>query len=109
MSAKKRLSTACVAALLSAAAGAQPRVEPAPELSSLREARGEYQLDDGRTLRVFVSEQKPHVRIDDEPGAWWRAENENLLVSPDGLRRLHLLRDLNGSVSRIELRTVAAR
>lgn len=109
MSLKKSLSLALVAAALSSTAFAQEPVEAQPELSSLRQARGEYQLDDGRTLRVFVSDQRPHVRIDDQPGELWRAENENLLVSPDGQRRLHLIRDVNGSVNRIELRIAAAR
>lgn len=109
MSLSKKLSLALAVLALSSVAVAQEPTDAQPERATLRQARGEYQLNDGRTLRVAISEQRPHVRIDDQPGELWRTESEDQLVSPDGTRRLHLIRDVNGSVNRVELHTPAAR
>lgn len=77
----------------------------AAERALLRSAQGEYLLDDGRTLKVHVGVRRLGVSVDDNPLESWRAENTELLVSPDGLRRLRLYRNVDGSVDRIALET----
>jgi len=73
------------------------------ERSLLREAQGRYQLDDGRTLTVKMSDDSLRVSFDAQRTESWHAANTDLLVSPDGLRRLRLIRNTDGSVDRIEL------
>ena len=45
------------------------------------------------------------VSLDESPLETWRAENAELLVSPDGLRRLRLYRKGDGSVDRVAFET----
>lgn len=95
---------------LTAPASAQePTVPAAAERAMLRAAQGEYLLDDGRTLRVHVGVRRLGVSVDERPLETWRAENAELLVSPDGLRRVRLYRSGDGSVERIALETDRAR
>lgn len=89
---------------LTAPASAQePTVPAAAGRALLREANGEYLLDDGRTLKVHVGARRLGVSLDESPLEAWRAENNELLVSPDGLRRLRLYRNVDGSVDRVAL------
>ncbi|PTT83959.1 hypothetical protein DBR42_15505 [Pelomonas sp. HMWF004] len=91
---------------LTAPASAQePTVPATVERSLLREARGEYVLDDGRTLRVHVGARQLGVSVNENPLEPWRAESAELLVSPDGMRRLRLYRNVDGTVDRVVLET----
>jgi len=101
------LSAAVLATLtLTAPASAQePTVPAAAERAMLRGAQGEYLLDDGRTLKVHVGARRLGVSVDESPVEAWRAENTELLVSPDGLRRVRLYRNGDGSVDRVAFET----
>jgi hypothetical protein len=101
------LSAALLALMtLTAPASAQePTVPAATDRLLLRLAQGEYLLDDGRTLRVHVGVRRVGVALDETPLENWRAENSELLVSPDGLRRVRLQRNSDGSVDRVQLET----
>ncbi|MBI3349326.1 MAG: hypothetical protein HY020_19210 [Burkholderiales bacterium] len=98
------LSAALLALMtLTAPASAQDPTVPAVDRSALREAHGDYVLDDGRTLKVQVGARRLSVGLDEHPLELWRAENADLLVSPDGMRRLRLYRNVDGSVDRVAL------
>ena len=101
------LSAALIALTsFTAPASAQEPTVPAPaERYLLREAQGEYLLDDGRMLKVQVGMRRLGVAVDATPLEAWRAESTELLVSPDGLRRVRLYRNVDGSVDRIALET----
>jgi len=90
--------------LLTPASAQEPTV-PHMGRALLREANGQYLLDDGRTVRVAVGLTRLTVSVDEAPTEQWRAESPELLVSPDGMRRLRLIRGADGSVERIELET----
>lgn len=90
--------------LLTPASAQEPTV-PDGGRALLREASGQYLLDDGRSVRVAVGHQRMAVSVDEAPTEQWRAENSDLLVSPDGMRRLRLIRNADGSVDRIALET----
>ncbi|MFN3861776.1 MAG: hypothetical protein ACK4R2_09935 [Roseateles sp.] len=99
------LSAALLAlmSLTAPASAQQPTVPAATDRLLLRQAQGEYLLDDGRTLRVHVGARRVGVALDDTPLENWRAENAELLVSPDGLRRVRLVRNVDGSVDKLQL------
>lgn len=101
------LTAAVLATLtLTAPASAQePTVPAVAERALLRGAQGEYLLDDGRTLKVHVGVRRLGVSVDESPLETWRAQSAELLVSPDGMRRLRLYRNVDGSVDRIALET----
>ena len=101
------LSAALLATLtLTAPASAQePTIPSVADRALLREAQGEYLLDDGRTLKVHVGIKRLGVGLDESPLESWSAANSDLLVSPDGLRRLRLYRNVDGSVDRVALET----
>lgn len=104
--------TAAVLATLTLTAPAiaqEPTVPAAADRALLRSAQGEYLLDDGRTLRVHVGARRLGVSLDESPLETWRAENAELLVSPDGMRRVRLFRNGDGSVDRIAFETDRAR
>jgi hypothetical protein len=91
---------------LTAPASAQePTVPSSANRSLLRAAQGEYLLDDGRTLKVQVGLRRLGVGVDESPLETWRAENSELLISPDGMRRLRLYRNVDGSVDRVAFET----
>ena len=83
----------------------EPTVPDATQRALLREAQGDYVLDDGRTLKVQVGLRRLGVAIDSMRLEAWRVENNELLVSPDGMRRVRLYRNADGSVDRIALET----
>ena len=101
------LSAALLAIMtLTAPASAQePTVPSVVGRAMLRDARGEYLLDDGRTLKVHVGVRSLGVSLDESPLETWRAANAELLVSPDGMRRVRLFRNFDGSVDRIAVET----
>ncbi len=77
----------------------------AVDQAMLREAQGEYQLADGRTLSVQVGVRRISVGVDAPPLQGWRAESSDLIVSPDGMRRVRLFRNADGTVDRIAFET----
>lgn len=100
------LSAALLATLaLTAPATAQEPTVPAVGRSLLRDAQGEYVLQDGRTLRVVVGAHQLGVGLDEAPLESWQAKSPELLVSADGMRRLRLYRNIHGSVDRVALET----
>ena len=72
-----------------------------------REVSGAYDMQDGSTVRIDVVGQR--VLVQSSAPEYWTAPNANLLVSPDGLRRIRLLRDFDGRVDRIEMQITRAR
>jgi hypothetical protein len=91
-------------ALLTPASAQEPTV-PDMGRALLREANGQYVLDDGRMVRVAVGHTRLAVSVDEAPTELWHAETTELLISPDGMRRLRLIRSADGSVDRIALET----
>lgn len=94
---------------LTAPASAQEPTVPDAQRALLREANGDYQLDDGRWVQVSVGFARLAVRVDEGLAEAWQAEGTELLVSPDRRRRLRLIRNADGSVDRIALETDRAR
>jgi hypothetical protein len=90
--------------LLTPASALEPTV-PDQGRALLREANGQYVLDDGRTVKVSVGSSRLAVSVDDAATEQWRAENTELLVSPNGMRRLRLIRNADGSIDRVALET----
>jgi hypothetical protein len=78
---------------------------PAAQRWLLRAAQGEYLLEDGRMLKVLIGARGVGVGLDEAPLETWRAETKELLVSPDGLRRVRLLRNADGTVNVVQLET----
>ncbi|MCY4745393.1 hypothetical protein NYO99_10465 [Pelomonas sp. UHG3] len=102
------LSAALLATLTltTAPASAQePTVPAVSERLMLRQAQGEYLLEDGRTLKVHVGMRRVGVALDESPLEDWKAAGHELLVSPDGLRRVRFMRNADGSVSSIAFET----
>jgi hypothetical protein len=101
------LSAALIALTsFTAPAGAEQTAAPSfTERALLREAQGDYQLEDGRWLKVHVGLRRLGVAVDTMPLEDWRAESSELLVSPDGMRRVRLYRNADGSVDRVALET----
>ena len=66
-----------------------------------REVSGDYAMQDGTSIRIDVDGQR--VLVESGVAERWTALNSNLLVSPDGLRKIRLLRDFDGKVGSIEL------
>jgi hypothetical protein len=72
-----------------------------------REVSGAYDMEDGSTVRIDVVGRR--VLVESSASEYWTAPASNLLVSPDGLRRIRLLRDIDGRVDRIEMHITSAR
>jgi len=72
-----------------------------------REVSGAYDMQDGSTIRIDVVQRR--VLVVSSAEEYWTPLSSNLLVSPDGLRRIRLLRDFTGTVDRIEMQTTSAR
>lgn len=72
-----------------------------------REVTGVFDMQDGSTVRIDVLGRR--VLVENSAPEHWKAENSNLLVSPDGLRKIRLLRDFDGRVDRIEMEITGAR
>jgi hypothetical protein len=102
------LSAALLATLtLAAPASAQePTIPSAATRVLMRAADGEYTLEDGRTLKVHVAANHLDVGLGASPLETWKADGNGLLVSPDGMRRVRLYRNVDGSVDRIAYEAV---
>lgn len=104
-SANSRLSLKSLVVLMSTLAvcvfGSAAAHASGPRLLS-HEVSGTYDMQDGSTLRIDVEGQQ-RVLVQASSAEYWSAQTANLLVSPDGLRRITLLRDVDGRVDRIEL------
>jgi len=72
-----------------------------------REVAGAYDMQDGSVVRIDVDGRR--VLVESSAPEYWTAPSANLLVSPDGMRRIRLLRDLDGKVDRIEMQITSAR
>lgn len=68
-----------------------------------REVSWSYDMQDGSTVRMEV--QGARVLVESPAAEYWTIVNPNLLVSPDGQRKIRLMRDFDGTVDRIELET----
>jgi hypothetical protein len=99
------LAALLASTMLPTTASALEPTVPDQERALLREAQGQYVLDDGRTVRVIVGHSRLAISVDEGVTERWRAESTELLVSPDGMRRLRLIRNVDGSVDRIALET----
>jgi hypothetical protein len=49
------------------------------------------------------------VLVESAAAEYWTVANADLLVSPDGLRKIRLVRDFTGTVDRIEMEVPKAR
>ena len=72
-----------------------------------REVSWSYDMQDGSVVRMEV--QGGRVLVESPAAEYWTIVNSNLLVSPDGLRKIRLMRDFNGTVDRIEMQVTKAR
>src|SRR5438105_2821609 len=66
-----------------------------------REVSWSYDMQDGSTVRMEV--QGARVLVESPAAEYWTVVNPDLLVSPDGLRKIRLMRDFDGTVDRIEM------
>lgn len=85
---------------------------PAPQRvqhAVLHGADGDYDLDDGREMKLRVRGDGMVVSIGNQRGDVWRPAGDGALVSPDGKQRLRLYRDGAGTVNRLDLETRVAR
>ena len=92
--------------LIACVLGASAAHASSPRLLA-REVSGAYEMQDGSTVRIDVVGRR--VLVESSAAEYWTAPNSNLLVSPDGLRRIRLLRDFDGRVDRIEMLITSAR
>lgn len=92
--------------LLAAVLGAGAAQAVGPRMLA-REVAGNYDMQDGSTLRIDVVDRRVLVE-NGSAAAHWTAVNSNLLVSPDGRQQIKLMRDFDNTVDRIELRTTPA-
>lgn len=99
------LATCLATMALHTPASANEPTVPDHDRALLREANGHYQLNDGRWVKVSVGLSRLAVSLDEGVAEPWRAEGTELLISPDGMRRLRLFRNVDGSVDRIALET----
>jgi hypothetical protein len=96
------LTLSLIASVLgsSAAQAAGPRLHP-------REVSWTYDMQDGSTVRLEVVGRR--VLVESPAAEYWTVADANLLVSPDGQRKIRLLRDFTGTVDRIEMEVPKAR
>ena len=96
------LTLSLVASLI----GASAAHAAGPHLQA-RDVSWTYDMQDGSTVRIDVVGRR--VLVESSAPEYWTASSSNLLVSPDGLRRIRLLRDFDGKVDRIEMQITSAR
>ena len=77
-----------------------------PRLLS-RDVSWAYDMQDGSTVRMEVIGRR--VLVESPAAEYWTIVDSNLLVSPDGLRKIRLVRDFTGTVDRIEMEVTKAR
>jgi hypothetical protein len=73
-----------------------------------REVTGVYEMQNGSTVRIDVLGRQVAL-VESSSAEQWTAANSNLLVSPDGLRKIRLFRDIDNTVDRIEMEISSAR
>jgi hypothetical protein len=106
MSSATPRSTLKFAALIACVLGSAAVHASNPRMLA-REVSGAYDMQDGSTVRIEVVGGR--VLVESSAPEYWTAPSSNLLVSPDGLRKIKLLRDLDDRVERIELQITSAR
>ena len=84
----------------SAAHAASPRLHS-------RDVSGTYETTDGSIVRLEAHGER--VLVESPAAEYWTVVNSNLLLSPDGLRKIRLVRDFYGEVDCIEIETSKAR
>jgi hypothetical protein len=72
-----------------------------------RDVSWTYDMQDGSNVRIEVVGGR--VLVESSAPEYWTVVNSNLLVSPDGLRKIKLIRGLNGTVDNIEMEITSAR
>ena len=72
-----------------------------------REVSWTYDMQDGSTVRMEVDGAR--VRVESPAAEYWTVVNPSLLVSPDGLRKIRLMRDFDGTVDHIEMQITKVR
>jgi len=77
-----------------AAHAASPRLQA-------RDVSWTYDMQDGSTVRMEVVGRR--VLVESPAAEYWTVVNSNLLVSPDGRRKIRLVRGFNGTVDSIEM------
>ncbi|MBW8756728.1 MAG: hypothetical protein JF586_03865 [Burkholderiales bacterium] len=100
-----RLAT-FVVSLAASVLGATAAQAAGPRLLA-REVSWTYDMQDGSIVRMEV--QGARVLVESPAAEYWTIVNANLLVSPDGLRRIRLMRDFSGTVDHIEMQITKAR
>jgi hypothetical protein len=86
--------------LIASVLGAGVAQAASPRLLA-REVSGDYDMQDGSTVRIDVVGGR--VLVGNSAPEYWTVVDSNLLVSPDGLRRIKLMRGFAGTVDRIEM------
>src|SRR3982751_478391 len=66
-----------------------------------REVSWTYVMQDGSIIRMEVDGRR--VLVESPAAEYWTVVTSNLLVSPDGLRKIRLVRDFTGTVDSIEM------
>ena len=99
---KCALKLSLIASVLacSAAHAASPRLQA-------HEVSGTYETSDGSIVRLEAHGER--VLVESPAAEYWTVVDTNLLVSPDGLRKIRLVRDFYGTVDYIEIETSKAR
>jgi hypothetical protein len=97
---------ALMLSLIASVLGSSAAHAASPRLLA-REVAWAYDMEDGSTVRIELVDGR--ALVESSAAEYWTVVNSNLLVSPDGLRRIRLLRDLDGRVERIELQVTSAR
>jgi hypothetical protein len=92
--------------LIASVIGAGAAQASSPRLLA-REVTGVYDMQDGSTVRIDVVGGR--ALVESSAPEYWTTPNSDLLVSPDGLRSIKLLRDFDGRVDRIEMQITSAR
>lgn len=99
-------STVLLSSLVASVLGAGGAQAASPRLLA-REVSWTYDMQDGSTLRMEV--QGTRVRVESPAAEYWTIVNPDLLVSPDGLRTIRLMRDFSGTVDHIEMQITKVR
>jgi len=99
-------SAALTLSLVASVLGPTAAQAASPRLLA-REVSWTYDMQDGSTIRMEV--EGGRVRVESPSAEYWTIVNSDLLVSPDGLRKIRLMRDFNGTVDRIEMQITKAR
>jgi hypothetical protein len=97
---------ALMLSLIASVLGSSAAHAASPRLLA-REVSWAYDMQDGSTVRIEVVGGR--ALVDSSAPEYWTVVNSNLLVSPDGLRKIRLVRGFTGTVDRIEMQVLNAR